>query len=617
MSLSIPVPSYVVGDLIFVWSKGFAHTVDEEDPEAVLALPTTPGEAVAVASVADETRFHQVFVMRATADTPPSIELTTVQPVDGWTGFADVLYNIDWENGPIEVSQFDFVDNVVAAGDPMPVIVPLVVDGTDRLAMVWWWGQNSAGVHSDDVNGPAEWDHHADRAVDASTGAQKVVTRSLAVDEDVIAIDATSAGGYTYSFGAIVFIGPDTPVVPPVDPAVAPALQVQPDRLRLGCAETYNVYITDDTYENILDVARFSDISWERVEDDVSSASATFPDELGGVLCVAKLGGLRPWKHGLLIERNDQQVWNGPIVNVGRAGNAIHVTAGDVLARYRKRFLLREIANPASYTNVDAGRLFHDIITTHAFQPSDRWTPTVPLVQVGSPVTRTLRPREFKYAWDMLHELLDTSLDAYVMNGTLYVWEPNAGWRYQARIKRTLEGPYNANFDLVYGTFTEESFSQRADWTIDGMGQANFVAVPATETGEHAFRSYEAAENVASQAEYGVLDMVDPDQTERPEDKTPTDIEKALQVRADTLLAMRALPPAIIEGGVLSEDAPIDMNHLRPGSIWRLDVFDVGYGQLLQAGRLKRVSVRVTVGDEGIREEITPTLYPPGWQGEV
>jgi len=291
------------------------------------------------------------------------------------------------------------------------------------------------------------------------------------------------------------------------------------------------------------------------------------------------------------------------------------VSAADTLARMQKRLVIRRA--PVPYTDADAGLIFSDVINYHSRQPADPWLLQCPTFTVNVPVTRTLRPRGGKIAWDLLSELLDSAVDAYMMNGVLYVWEPNGGWQYVDQIKRTLPGPYNTDFEMVYSTFTEEAFSERPDWTIDGAGQGNFVISATTDVGELGFRQFETAEDVSSQEFAGVLDLIDPNPLEVPEDEAPAETSKVLKARAQSLLDLRSMAPVVIEGGVLSRDAPIDVNNLRPGALWVLDVYDHGYGQLLAVNRLRRVSVSVTMGQNGIEEKVTPALYPPGWSGDM
>ena len=477
--------------------------------------------------------------------------------------------------------------------------------GPNRIAYNAWVGY--AATHSaDPVHGPETWTAYSDRAVTTQDLAQKVVTRTILTDLATGDHDASEDGHYTWTYFGLTIKGRSAPILYPASP--------QPDNVVLGCADSYTVSITDNTYDNPIEQIGWESLSWERVLDDISQAKVVSPDRLGGIDCLADNQLIEPWRYGVLIERNDGEVWKGPIVTVGRRGDAIEIGAADVLARYQKRFVTRI---PADFIDTDSAVAFREVIETYAGFTADPWTLEIPDVSVGVTITRHLNPREFKYAWDFLSELLDSSVDAYVMNGRLYMWEPDAGWRYHDVIKRTLPGPYNTNFDFVYGTFTEEAWTTRPNWSIDGAGQSNYNVVPSADSGEFGFRTYELREEVTSQALYGVLDGVDPDPLELPEDSEPADVILALMARAETMNALRAIPPIVMEGGELSQNAPVDVDNLRPGSLWKVDTFDHGYGQLLTVGRLRRVSVSVTKSDRGIEEKVSPTLYPPGWEGEL
>lgn len=61
-------------------------------------------------------------------------------------------------------------------------------------------------------------------------------------------------------------------------------------------------------------VMPFSEIKWQRVNNKTSSASLVVPGADGGIECCGVFGGLRPWDHMLVVERNGYVVWDGPII---------------------------------------------------------------------------------------------------------------------------------------------------------------------------------------------------------------------------------------------------------------------------------------------------------------
>jgi hypothetical protein len=409
-------------------------------------------------------------------------------------------------------------------------------------------------------------------------------------------------------------------VLPGPDVATYPT-QPSPQRLRLGCAETYSAWITDRTYEERVEGIGWSRINWSRSLDEYSRASVTAPDELGGVYCVAKLGGLVPWKYGLVIERNDIEVWKGPIRSVsrptdqGRSVRSIQIEAVDILGRYEKLPLIYD--TPAAYTNVDAGTVFRDILVTHTDSSANGWTLLVPDFITGKTMTRTLRASDNQAAYEVLREIMESSADVTVVNGVLYCFDPNNGWMFaNPRYDEVVAGPYNANHDLVYGLFTAEAYSEMPGWSISGQSQGNYVTVASAMVGELGFSKVYRAQDAASQLEYGVLFLRDQQSVQRADATTPVSEDETLQSRANSLLALHAQEPAVVTGGALSEAAPIDMPNLIPGAIWNLDIHDAGYGQLLQQARLKRVDVSVDATSGGIVESVNPTLHPVGYEAE-
>lgn len=405
--------------------------------------------------------------------------------------------------------------------------------------------------------------------------------------------------------------GPD-PDVPPLIPA--------PVNLRLDCAESYTAWITDRSYENRLESIPWSSINWERVLDAPSDASVDSPDELGGAYCLARLGPLVPWKYGLILERNDQEVWKGPINSVkrpvnqsGRAVDYVRIGAVDILGRYAKLPLI--YGAPAHYKSTDTGVIFREIINIHSRSSADLWEIPVPEFSSGTELSRVLRASDNQAALDVLQDLMDSSIDAFISAGVLYCFDPSRGWVYfNGLFTDVLDGPYSSTRDFVYGTFTSESYSERPGWGISGNSQGNYVTVASTQVGEMGFAKIYQAQDATSQDEYGVLLLRDQNQLSRPQDGELTISETSLQRRADSLRDLHSIAPAVVDGGVLAEGAPINVPHLRPGSIWNLDIHDAGYGQLLQRGRLRRVSVSVSITDGAVVEKISPSIYPVGYE---
>ena len=141
------------------------------------------------------------------------------------------------------------------------------------------------------------------------------------------------------------------------------------------------------------------------------------------------------------------------------------------------------------------------------------------------------------------------------------------------------------------------------------MAQANNVYLPGADSGEEGFRLFWSA----SEANWldGLLTYVDVNSLYRPVAGIVAD-DSLFQHRADSMLALLSGPMVTLSGGVLSQSAPVTIDGLLPGSLWGMDLAELGVSRLLDVQRLKRVDVSVTATAGGIVEQVSPTLMPLG-----
>lgn len=426
----------------------------------------------------------------------------------------------------------------------------------------------------------------------------------------------TATWAITFTFVAIPTASVGVPTVPSTAVPIRGMARGTPAPPVLGCASEYEAIITGNDYETRIDAVRFASLNWERVLDDISTASVVIPDEFGGVACCAKYGGLVPWRYGLTIERDGEEVWRGPVTNVKRGRGQITVRASDCFVRFRKRIATR--TDSLRYVNNDTGQMFADILNIHARVPTDAWVFRVPQPTTGVPVTRNVVAREFSTAWDIVEDLLDSAIDTYVLAGQPVVFQPNIGWLVigaldeQYYLNTDQASTVTTGGDTVYGLFTQEAFSEIPEWEINGMLQANTGWLTAADSGQGGFRKFWAAQVDSELPFDSVLDIVETAQLYRAGEDEEVD-DSVFQRRIESLVALRAVAPAVIDAVSLSSAAPINVANLRPGSIWLMDVHDACWGQLLAAGRLKRVSGSVTTTGGTVEETIGATLQPLGY----
>lgn len=78
-------------------------------------------------------------------------------------------------------------------------------------------------------------------------------------------------------------------------------------------------------------------LTWNRVRDDISTA--TLRTSGFGEDCCALLSELRCWAHEIVIWRNDERVWEGPITRIGDETDTLEIEARDPLAYVYRRIM--------------------------------------------------------------------------------------------------------------------------------------------------------------------------------------------------------------------------------------------------------------------------------------
>lgn len=389
---------------------------------------------------------------------------------------------------------------------------------------------------------------------------------------------------------------------------------MNPTDFTLGCAEEYTVLLTARDLETYAAEIRWSELSFSRVLDDISEAEVTIPDVFGGLRCNVELGGVvTPWRFGIRIERNGSEVWSGPITNVerpvrdGAGSDYVTVTASDKMAWGLKR----TTPDFLSYEDADAGTVFKGVLDA-GMAPDNVHNLVCPEFATGYTMTREVVPLDFEYTFDILSELADSAVDYFMIGGELAVYDAVdfGWWVLRDGVRRRLaptDDPYGR---YIFGLFTDGAFVARPGYSIDGFAQTNNVYVPGADSGEAGFRRYWEASDIDLLD--GLLTHVDVSSLYRPQTGGIITDDAVFQQRADSVLALGNGPVISITGGVLSQQAPVRMQDLLPGSIWAVDCASLGIAPLLNVHRLKRVDVSVSASNGGIVEEVSPSLIPIG-----
>lgn len=122
---------------------------------------------------------------------------------------------------------------------------------------------------------------------------------------------------------------------------------------QIGVPTEYEAWIVDSLTQQTLVKLPWATLEWQRVLNATSSASATVPRDRGGPSSCETIGGLSAWQHMLVIERDGERVWDGPIVGWS-AGADLNIHALDRSAMLTKRLLAADLTashNPI-WTNI-------------------------------------------------------------------------------------------------------------------------------------------------------------------------------------------------------------------------------------------------------------------------
>lgn len=135
----------------------------------------------------------------------------------------------------------------------------------------------------------------------------------------------------------------------------------------LGCGRNVASVWTKCGGQKLMDLPATSDIHWNRTLDGTSWSTVTVPVESG---CCGQLGDLGTWGHHLMVHRDGQQVWAGPLTSLRyRRGDAVF-RAQDVSVWPERRVLHSTLDEPAEAT-LTGLRIVEDALVHPTAVPDD------------------------------------------------------------------------------------------------------------------------------------------------------------------------------------------------------------------------------------------------------
>lgn len=181
----------------------------------------------------------------------------------------------------------------------------------------------------------------------------------------------------------------------------------------LGCGTEYQVMVVDRGGTASLGELDVLDLQWGRKLDDTSTATVS----ADATCCTDLLSGLRTWRHELLIIRDGEEVWTGPIVELTYERDSVQIEARDVTAYLARRSLPGTIdyTQATGLGPADLSTIARTVVV-EAFSLLDPGV--LPYLQVrptGVSGERKYGADDADYALDKVNELAKTGMDYTVL----------------------------------------------------------------------------------------------------------------------------------------------------------------------------------------------------------
>lgn len=337
-----------------------------------------------------------------------------------------------------------------------------------------------------------------------------------------------------------------------------------------GCG-THEAVIVDRDGGTVTPASILTDVEWNRTLDDTSTARVTVnPD--GD--CCERLGTIRSWRHKLLIFRDGDPVWEGPITNIRWRLGSIDVFAADVTAWLDRRV----IHHTQEFKNTDMVEIAQWLIEDALF-PDD---PGHSVEVIGPAKVYGDRSYTVNHgqAGDHLRDLAETGLDFTAVGSTIVLLPED----HRAVVGRL------SDEDMPEGLIVAEDGAALATrWVVTGDEDSGIVGEAG---GQHEY--------------YGLL--------ERSFESTSiTTVASANAAAAAKLRSSLPVPVFIDTQAVtISPQAAVDINKLVPG--WCLDITSADTCRVVSQ-RLKIVGLKVTEtggsgdtpGSESVQVQVAAT----------
>lgn len=375
---------------------------------------------------------------------------------------------------------------------------------------------------------------------------------------------------------------------------------------QLGCGR-HRAYIFDrGGLVERGEVTKFTSLTWNRKRDDVSNASFVcdnYDSDLADLLRKT-----RSWMHELVIYRDDERVWEGPIVHREMRSNQVTYTAWDVMA-YPYRRILRQGYNDG-YRVADGVQIGIKTVVERAGMilvnglsyADPNVLPYLTLIRTGDDAQESrIVPDYTKTVWQDLDDMAaNAGLDYTVVGRRIILWDTHT---FIGQTNEMRDGDFTDDLIVTeYGMNLANYFG-----VTDGQG-AWGAAYPLGATADNWFQAYGPVEMLASG--YGDTAATTDNTTQTPaalvalQEKLTSQARRNIGNRWPTPLVAR-----VPDNSGLKPDVNVTINQLVPG-IWvplRVEKTVQPFGQMQ---KLDSMTVTETVEGETHTETVAVVMSP-------
>lgn len=361
-----------------------------------------------------------------------------------------------------------------------------------------------------------------------------------------------------------------------------PCIPLLPHQDPIGCGE-YRFGLVDRGGLPLGELSGTTSYLWDRRLDDISQTAITLSLSDARPECCELLAQARTWRTDLVVFRNNETVWRGPLVEIDLGVEDVNLVGMDVLAWFDKR-TIRELLDFEDEPGIDPV-LIAEALLNHGLAIDDPGFGKFIYLLASDLKVKRLYEANSQYVMDALRDLADGTIDYTAVGRRIYI------------------GPEESFGSL--GRWGDKYFPDGYRVIESGLDAAGVVTVRGADL-QGGERIVETVMGRPANLEYyGILERLI-------NDTSITD-DLSAREKAERFAAAGDIPPLIVrmdEGTLLSPETPVGINQLIPGVT--IDFLgEMTCRPVRQRLRLQRVSVS-DEGGETAGEKIRLTFSPVG-----